>query len=149
MQLLRKKARKRKRAKRRKKNAIFAPIVIRAGIPSNRNESQDFDGLTSIQTPRFNGGWHEVDATGLTYDAKTGVVAGTVTVWLHSDGWVPYGGGKTYNAPGLEQKFTIRANLEGNVLSGIYSSSGILGSKEGTLQDAVVVCYTALTRSIC
>ncbi|MBM4035285.1 MAG: hypothetical protein FJ291_26370 [Planctomycetes bacterium] len=104
---------------------VIRPIFVRLIVPSTR-----FTPIR-VQTPTWNGGFHEGDATGLRLDGER--VAGTLLVFLHSDGWIP-GGGKTPQMPPLALRFELDARLARHALSGTFKASGDMGAYEGRVR---------------
>lgn len=98
------------------------PIQVRLQVPSTRFT------VTRVQTPNWNGGYHEGDATGLTF--ADGKLSGRLLVMLHQDGWVPFGGGKTTRHDPLIVRFDIEATLKHHEVSGTYKAT-MSGQYEG------------------
>ena len=105
---------------------VRRPIFIRLQAPCTRFS------LAQARTPTWNGGFHEADATGLTFGA--GRLTGKLVVMLHQDGWMPWGRGKTYQKPPLVIDFVLAAALKNHVLSGTYKATGDMGTFEGTVR---------------
>jgi hypothetical protein len=91
------------------------PISIRLQVPSTRFT------LATARTPTWNQGYHEVDPTGLKF--ADGKLTGTLVVFIHQDGWMPWGGGKHIQHEGLPIKFEVNAELKNNELTGKYTAS--------------------------
>jgi len=104
---------------------VIRPIFVRLIVPSTR-----FTAIR-VQTPTWNGGFHEGDATGLRLEGER--LAGTLVIFLHSDGWIP-GGGKTPQMPPLALKFEVDASLRHHALSGKFRASGDMGTYEGQVR---------------
>lgn len=111
------------------------PIVVRLAAPGHR-----FDVL-DVQTPTWNGGAHEADATGLKF--ADGKLAGRLVVYLHQDGWVPYRGGKVAMVPPVTVNFDIDARLKHNRLTGTFKATG---TKETLEVKRIVKGDTGLSR---
>ncbi len=124
-----------KRKKAKPAEAVIKPILVRLQVPSSR-----FTEATA-STPTWNGGFHEVDATGLKYDGKKFV--GQLVVYIHGDGWVPRRG----QMKPLKLVFDVKAWLEHGRVSGEFSATGDMGKYTGTIRgqggQAVVGRYTA------
>ena len=88
--------------------------------------------LAKVQTPTWSGGFHEADATGLTFGG--GRLTGKLVVMLHQDGWMPWGRGKTWQKPPHVIDFVLDATLKNHVLSGAYKATGDMGTFEGTVR---------------
>ena len=104
---------------------VIRPIFVRLLVPSTRFSSM------RVQTPTWNGGFHEGDATGLRLEGER--IAGPLLILLHSDGWIP-GGGKTPQMPPLAVRFELDARLARHALSGTFKASGDLGAYEGQVR---------------
>jgi len=89
------------------------PITVRLLVPSGR-----FTPATA-RTPTWNGGFHEADATGLRMAA--GRLAGRLVVYLHQDGWLPFGTKPPQHEP-VDVTFELDARLDHNVLRGTYAA---------------------------
>ncbi|HUT36720.1 MAG TPA: PQQ-binding-like beta-propeller repeat protein [Planctomycetota bacterium] len=105
---------------------VERPIFARLVVPSTRFTAM------RVQTPTWNGGYHEGDATGLRLDA--GRITGTLVVYLHQDGWIPWGGGKTYQRPPQVITFELDARLTHHALSGTFKASGDMGDYQGEVR---------------
>ncbi len=106
--------------------AMVRPILVRLVVPSTRFTAVD------VRTPTWNGGFHEGDATGLAFD--DGRLSGTLVILLHQDGWVPWGGGKTWQHPAQVLEFDLDARLVHHDLAGTYACTGDMGSYRGTVR---------------
>lgn len=91
------------------------PIYIRLQAPSTRFT------LATARTPTWNAGYHEVDATGLKF--ANGKLTGTLVVFIHQDGWMPWGGGKHTQHEPMPITFEVDATLQNNTLTGKYTAS--------------------------
>jgi hypothetical protein len=91
------------------------PIYVRLQVPSTRFT------LATARTPTWNQGYHEVDATGLKF--VNGKLTGTLVVFIHQDGWMPWGGGKHTQHEALPITYQVDATLQNNTLTGKYTAS--------------------------
>lgn len=91
------------------------PIYVRLQVPSTRFT------LAKAGTPTWNNGFHEADATGLRF--ANGRLTGTLVVFLHQDGWGPWGSGKHTQHEALPITFQVDAQLKNNELIGRYTAS--------------------------
>jgi outer membrane protein assembly factor BamB len=98
------------------------PITIRLQAPSTRFTP------VKVQTPTWNTGYHEADATGLKFGG--GKLTGRLVVFIHQDGWSPWGGGKHVQHDPLPITFEVDAQLRNNALGGRYTA-GIGGPLRG------------------
>ncbi len=117
----------------------FHPVVVRFPVPAGR-----FDPVT-VRTPTWNAGWHEGDASGLALEGDR--ITGSLILQLHQDGWVPHGGGKTWQAPPQVVRCTVDARLDGGRLAGTFKAEGDMGAYAGRIHGrggpAVVGTYRA------
>jgi hypothetical protein len=111
-----------KHKKRKNRPAIRKPIFLRMSLPATRLSTM------WVQTPTWNGGFHEGNASGLSF--KDGRVSGELIVYIHTDGWVPVRGSR----PPQKLVFTIDATLEHNQLRGKYTAEGDMGKYAGSLR---------------
>ncbi len=109
-----------------------SPIVVRLRLPSSPT--------TPVVVKGFNGGWHEADASGL--NIANDDISGTLIVYLHQDGWMPWGGGKTWQVAPSGVTYRIQANLKAGIIAGTYDAAGIPGSSTGSSQSFGVETYT-------
>ncbi len=117
------------------KGVMVRPIVIRMEVPATR--------FTHVEclTPTWNQGFHEADATGLRLEPSgqgRTRLRGELVVSLHQDGWMPWGGGKTWQHPPLVLRFTLDAALDGdrvgaNGVGGSFQVEGDMGRYKGTV----------------
>ncbi len=91
------------------------PIFIRLQAPGNRFTP------VWVRTHSWVAGFHEADTTGLKY--ADGRLTGTVVVFLHQDGWGPWGSGKHTQHEPIRVCFEVDARLDHNALSGRYKAS--------------------------
>lgn len=105
---------------------VVRPIFVRLVVPGSR-----FDALR-VQTPTWNGGFHEGDATGLSLHGDH--IRGPLTIMLHQDGWVPFGGGKNRQHPPLVVRFDLDAALKNHQLTGSFKATGDLGTYDGQVR---------------
>jgi hypothetical protein len=106
--------------------AVRRPIFIQLLVPSTRFT------VACVRTPTWNGGYHEGDATGLQFN--DGRLTGALVVFLHQDGWTPWGGGKTWQHPPQVLRFKVEAALRHHVLSGTYAATGDMGEFTGAVR---------------
>lgn len=111
-----------KHKKRKNRPAIRKPIFLRMALPATRLSTM------WVQTPTWNGGFHEGNASGLSF--KDGRISGELIVYIHTDGWVPVRGSR----PPQKLVFTIDATLEHNQLRGKYTATGDMGKYAGSLR---------------
>ncbi len=92
-----------------------APITVRLQVPATR--------FTRATAKSFGwvAGFHEAEPAGLAYD--DGHLNGTLVVYLHQDGWMPWGRGKHTQHEPLTVSFAIDARLDRNELRGRYVAS--------------------------
>lgn len=107
-------------------------IVIRLRLPCSPT--------MPVQVKGWNGGWHEADASGLKLEGQT--LSGTLIGYYHQDGWMPWGGGKTWQAAPSGVTYRITARLVGGTLSGDYDAVGIPNTATGSSQSFGVESYT-------
>ncbi|MGD0897038.1 MAG: PQQ-binding-like beta-propeller repeat protein [Thermoguttaceae bacterium] len=95
---------------------LLRPVVLRLQLPSSP--------LTPVKvtTPTWNGGFHEADASQLRF--RDGKLTGELTVWLHQDGWGPWGGGKTWQVAPLTVVYGVNAAIAGGRVVGQYDAEG-------------------------
>ena len=91
------------------------PIHVRLQVPSTR-----FTRAT-VRTPSWIPGFHEAEPTGLKF--ADGRLTGTLVVYLHQDGWMPWGRGKHTQHEPLTVTFGVDARLDHNELTGRYTAS--------------------------
>jgi len=91
------------------------PITVRLQVPSTRFT------LATARTPTWIGGFHEADPTGLKF--ANGKLTGKLVVFIHQDGWMPWGGGKHTQHEPMPITFEIDAELKNNQLAGKYAAS--------------------------
>jgi len=91
------------------------PIFLRLQAPGSRFAS------ATVKTPSWVGGFHEADTTGLKF--ADGHLTGALIVFLHQDGWSPWGGGKHTQHEPIAVHFEVDAKLERNELTGRYTAS--------------------------
>ncbi len=115
------KPKKSKKKGRGKVEATRRPIFLRLSLPATRLSP------VWVQTPTWNGGFHEGDASGLTL--KDGKLSGTLVVYIHGDGWMPVRG----SHPPRKLVFKIDGTLKHNQLDGKYTATGDMGDYDGTL----------------
>ncbi|MFP4053174.1 MAG: hypothetical protein ACLFV7_04845 [Phycisphaerae bacterium] len=115
------KPKKGKKKRRKQAEAIRKPIFLRLSLPATRLSP------VWVQTPTWNGGFHEGDASGLTL--RDGKLRGKLVVYIHGDGWVPTRG----SHPPKKLVFEIDATLKHNQLDGKYTATGDMGDYDGSL----------------
>lgn len=93
------------------------PVVLRLRLPSGPTTP------VRAVTPLWLAGYHEADASGLVL--KGTKLTGTVTVYLHQDGWSPWGGGKNWQVQPTPATYRIDADLAGGAITGTYAAQGV------------------------
>ncbi len=121
--------------KHKNRPASRKPIFLRLSLPATRLSTM------WVQTPTWNGGFHEGDASGLSI--KDDRLAGELIVYIHTDGWVPVRGSR----PPQKLVFRIDADLRHNQLRGKYTAEGDMGQYDGTLSGRGGPAVTGSYRS--
>ena len=91
------------------------PIHVRLQVPATR-----FTRAT-VKTPSWIPGFHEAEPARLEFEDDH--LTGTLIVYLHQDGWMPWGRGKHTQHEPITVTFNVDARLERNELHGRYSAS--------------------------
>ncbi|MFC1462870.1 PQQ-binding-like beta-propeller repeat protein [Verrucomicrobiota bacterium] len=91
------------------------PISVRLQVPSTRFT------LAEVKTTSWTPGFHEAAPEGLAF--ADGKLTGTLIVFLHQDGWMPWGRGKHTQHEPIAVRFELNAKLENNELAGRYTAS--------------------------
>lgn len=91
------------------------PIYLRFQAPGNRFSP------VRVKTYTWVPGFHEAETAGLQF--ADGRLTGPLVVFLHQDGWGPWGGGKHTQHEPIVVRFELDARLERNELTGRYTAS--------------------------
>ena len=105
-------------------SVVRRPILVRLMVPSNRFSP------AWVQTPTWNGGFHEADASKLTF--RDGRLQGKLTVLIHHDGWYPWKGTR-YHLPATAV-YEVDAKLENHHLTGRFTATGDMGEFDGQIR---------------
>lgn len=126
---------------------IRRPIAVRLQVPSTRFT------LATARTPTWIGGYHEADATGLKF--ANGKLTGRLVVFIHQDGWMPWGVGKHTQHEALPITFQLDAALRNNELTGEYTATlggefkGLhYGGHSADLNEKIVIPETKFTGTL-